>query len=127
MFAYGWRVDGPDGKRHRFDPTRVLIDPAAIMLSDGAIWTGTCETDPERTSRKALVVEAVATDWGTDAPPLTPLEDSVVYEVHVRGFTRHDSSGVEHPGTFRGLIEKLPHLQALGVTAIELLPGPRVR
>ena len=51
-----------------------------------------------------------------------PLADSVIYELHVRGFTRHPSSGVAHPGTFRGLVEKIPYLKELGVTAVELMP-----
>ena len=121
-FSYGWRVDGPKGKRHRFDPTRVLIDPASTMVSGGEVWAGTCEVDPDRTTRRSLVAERPRYDWGDDAPPLTPLEDSVVYEVHVRGFTQSPSSGVMHPGTFKGLAEKLPYLKWLGVTAIELLP-----
>jgi glycogen operon protein len=61
-------------------------------------------------------------DWREDTPPLVPLEDSVIYELHVRGFTIHPSAGVSKPGTFAGLLEKLPYLQSLGVTAVELLP-----
>ncbi len=122
VFGYGWRVDGPRGRRHRFDPSRVLLDPAATMLSNGAVWAGTCEVDPERTSRRSLMADAPRYDWGADEPPLIPLEDSVVYEVHVRGFTQHPSAAVAHPGTFRGLVEKLPYLKWLGVTAVELLP-----
>ena len=121
-FQYGWRVDGPAGKRHRFDPSRVLIDPVATMISGGEEWAGTCESDPDRTGRRSLVTDEPRYDWGDDAPPLTPLEDSIVYEVHVRGFTQHDSAGVTHPGTYSGLIEKLPYLKWLGITAIELLP-----
>src|SRR5262249_22418043 len=60
--------------------------------------------------------------WQEDVPPRTPLEDSIIYELHVRGFTCHPSSGVQHPGTFAGLVEKIPYLKELGVTAIELLP-----
>jgi glycogen operon protein len=121
-FCYGWRVDGPDGPRTRFDPSRLLLDPAAPMVSDGATWAGTCEVDPQRTSRRSLYHHAPRYDWEDDAPPLTPLEDSVIYEVHVRGFTCHPSSGVAHPGTFRGLVEKIPYLKWLGVTAVELMP-----
>ena len=123
QFRYGYRVDGPKGKKHRFDPSRVLIDPFATMVSDGEDWAGSCEVDPERTSRRSLYVQRdVPYDWGDDCPPLTPHEDTVIYEVHVRGFTKHASSGVAHPGTFLGLIEKLPYLQDLGITALELLP-----
>ena len=121
-FRYAWRVDGPDGPRHRFDPTRLLIDPASTILANGAVWAGTCQTDPHRAGRLSLFHRGQRYDWGDDAPPLTPLEDTIIYEVHVRGFTQHPSSGVQHPGTFRGLIEKLPYLKWLGVTALELLP-----
>jgi isoamylase len=121
-FSYGWSVDGPSGARHRFNPSRILIDPASTMLSGGARWAATCETDPERTSRRSLYHRSKEYDWGDDAPPLVPYEDSVIYEVHVRGFTIHPSGMVAHPGTFRGLIEKIPYLQWLGVTAVELLP-----
>lgn len=64
-----------------------------------------------------------AFDWGEDARPMTPLQDSFLYQLHVRGFTKHASSGVEHRGTFAGLAEKIPYLKALGVTAVEILPA----
>jgi len=121
-FCYGFRVDGPKGKRHRFDPSRVLIDPATTIISQGAVWAGTCEVDPERTSRRSLWTRGRRYDWEDDAPPLTAQEDTIIYEVHVRGFTIHPTAGVQAPGTFRGLIEKLPYLKWLGVTAVELLP-----
>lgn len=121
-FCYGWRVDGPKGPRHRFDPTRILIDPSSTIVSNGASWAATCEADPERTSRRSLFAKTPAYDWENDAPPLTPSEDSVIYELHVRGFTCDPSSNVQHPGTFAGLIEKIPYLKWLGVTAVELLP-----
>ena len=121
-FCYGWRVDGPAGPRHRYDPSRILLDPACTMVSGGAVWAATCETDPERTSRRSLFHRAPPYDWGDDAQPLTHLEDTVVYELHVRGFTCHPSARVAHPGTFLGLVEKIPYLKWLGVTAVELLP-----
>ena len=121
-FCYGWRVDGPPGANHRFDPTRLLIDPTARMISGGDGWAATCETDPERTSRRSLYHRGEPYPWGDDAHPLTAHEDSVIYELHVRGFTRHGSSNVAAPGTYRGLAEKIPYLKWLGVTAVELLP-----
>jgi isoamylase len=121
-FRYGWRVDGPRGRGHRFDPSIVLLDPAATALSDGVQW-GAGELQPvgRGTNRRSLFFRR-GFDWREDVPPLTPLEDSLIYELHVRGFTCHPSSGVAHPGTFLGLIEKIPYLQKLGVTAVELLP-----
>lgn len=121
-FTYGWRVDGPRGARTRFDPSVLLLDPAASMLSGGAGWAATCETDPARTTRRSLYRRGPRYDWNGDTPPLTAHEDSIIYEVHVRGFTCDPTSGVKFPGTFRGLIEKIPYLQWLGVTAVELMP-----
>jgi glycogen operon protein len=121
-FCYGWRVDGPHGPRTRFDPSRLLLDPSAVMLSHGAEWAGTCEIDPQRTTRRSLFRRGTRYNWDDDAPPLTQYEDSVIYEVHVRGFTCHPSSHVAEPGTFRGLVEKIPYLKWLGVTAVELMP-----
>src|SRR5262245_21404982 len=93
-FCYGWLVDGPHGPRTRFGPERLLLDPAAAMLSNGAVWAGTCEVDPQRTHRRSLWSRAPRYDWEDDYPPLTQLEDSLIYEVHVRGFTCHESSKV---------------------------------
>lgn len=121
-FKYGWRVNGPRGPRHRFDPSAILIDPAAIMISDGDTWGVNVETSPSTTRRRALFVRGPRYDWNNDTPPLIPWEDSIIYELHVRGFTCHPSSRVKHPGTFLGLTEKIDYLKWLGVTAVELLP-----
>jgi len=121
-FCYGWRVDGPKSLRNRFDPSRLLIDPAGTMISDGAQWAGTCEIDPQRTSRRTLFHRSTRYDWGDDAPPLVPMEDTIIYEVHVRGFTCHPTSMTAAPGTFQALVEKIPYLKSLGVTAVELMP-----
>jgi glycogen operon protein len=120
-FCYGWRVDGPRGKFHRYDPSRVLFDPAATAISDGAVWGRSVETSRKSTVRRC-VFRRNRFDWKEDMPPLTALEDSIVYELHVRGFTWHPSSDVANPGTFAGLVDKIPYLQWLGVTAVELLP-----
>jgi len=71
---------------------------------------------------RSVVIDASAYDWEGDQPLNHPVEDAIVYEMHVRGFTQSPSSGVEHPGTFAGITEKVPYLKDLGVTAVELLP-----
>ncbi len=125
-FRYGWRVEGPADGPHRFDPNVILLDPASTAISDGFGWGAGSRRwrDPSAahsTPRRSLFFRR-AFDWREDAPPLTPLEDTIIYELHVRGFTCHSSSAVSEPGTFAGLIEKIPYLKELGVTAVELLP-----
>jgi glycogen operon protein len=120
-FCYGWHVDGPKGRGHRFDPGILLIDPAATALSDGAVWGRSKDPDICYSTRRSLFIRKPHR-WGNDVPPLTPVADSIIYELHVRGFTCHPSARVKHPGTFAGLIEKIPYLKELGVTAVELLP-----
>ena len=119
---YGYRFDmqpNPNPQIQRFDPSRVLLDPYALVLSHGSAWGA--YPPGKRPYRNSVVVENHF-DWGDDQPLNLPLVDSVIYEMHVRSFTRHPSSGVEHPGTFAGLIEKIPYLKKLGATAVELLP-----
>jgi glycogen operon protein len=120
-FRYGWKVDGPRGGGHRFDATAVLLDPAATALSGGNVWGDSLEPEKKRSSRRSVFFRRPF-QWQEDVPPRTPLEDSIVYELHVRGFTCHGSSSVAKPGTFAGLVEKIPYLKWLGVTAVELLP-----
>jgi glycogen operon protein len=120
-FSYGWRIDGPSGPGHCYDPAIVLVDPYATALTNGARWGVSRETSPKSTTRRTAFTRH-AFHWREDAPPMTPLEDTIIYEVHVRGFTCHPSSLTAHPGTFAGLIEKIPYLKDLGVTAVELLP-----
>ncbi len=121
VFSYGFRVDGPRGNGHCFDRTKVLLDPSATALTLGAPWGVNTEPQADRTARRSFFLRR-SFNWREDAPPLTPLEDSVIYELHVRGFTCHPNSLTACPGTFAGLTEKIPYLKALGVTAVELLP-----
>ncbi|HUI84157.1 MAG TPA: glycogen debranching protein GlgX [Candidatus Binatia bacterium] len=119
---YGYRFDmqpNPDPRVNRFNPAQVLLDPYARALSHGSAWGA--YKPGKRPYRNALLVED-RFDWEHDQPLNIPLADSVIYEMHVRSFTQHPSSGVAHPGTFAGLIEKIPYLKELGVTAVELLP-----
>jgi isoamylase len=123
---YGWRVDGPsfhEDPRLRFDRTQVLIDPYARALSEQR-WgeSRICIGSETRGSKRRACVVANEFDWGQDQPLNRHLADSVIYELHVRGFTKDPTSDVESPGTFLGLVEKIPYLKELGVTAVELLP-----
>jgi glycogen operon protein len=123
---YGYRISGPQAARagHRYNPQAVVLDPYAQAVSGGHRW-GVHDTTNGRGGRLSRRGRVVADDfdWGDDRPPGTPLAQTVVYELHVRGYTRHPSSGVQHPGTFLGLVEKIPHLQGLGVTAVQLMPA----
>ena len=115
--AFGWLMDGRRGEHprlHAYDPSVVLIDPYTRTLAGGEIWG-------KPGTRRAFLT-SLNFDWELDQPLNTPLADSIIYELHVRGFTRHPSSGVAAPGTFLGLAEKIPYLKELGVTAVELLP-----
>ncbi|MCP9810063.1 glycogen debranching protein GlgX [Cyanobium sp. HWJ4-Hawea] len=123
--VYGYRVDGPcdpDRGLH-FDTNNLLLDPYGLAMVMPANYRRTPEQPVER-SMKSVVVDPAAYDWEGDQPLRRPSRDSVIYELHVKGFTADPSSGVEAPnaGTYLGLIEKIPYLQDLGVTAVELLP-----
>ena len=118
---YGYMLDGqwnPGGSGHAFDPDLVLLDPYAKELRP-AMWGA--ERDCFGT-RPCCHLRPDPYDWEGDLHPKTELKDSIIYEMHVRGFTRHHSSGVAHPGTFRGVMEKTGYLQSLGITAVELMP-----
>jgi glycogen operon protein len=115
-FCYGYRVEGPEGAGHRYDRSVILLDPYSRSLSCGRPWA----TGGDR-PRRSLMTEMMF-DHRRVVPPRTPLEDTIIYETHVRGYTIDARSGVRHPGTYLGLTEKLDHLKALGITAIELLP-----
>ena len=117
---YGFRFDRFPNElpqRFRFDRRRVLIDPYALATSRHWEWG----RKDEKRSLRSVVVDSTF-DWGLDRALNTPLASTVIYELHVRAFTQHPSSRVSHAGTFMGLIEKIPHLKELGVTAVELMP-----
>jgi len=116
---YGYYVDGlfkPESG-HRFDKNKLLIDPYAVLLSKESEW-GNDDGIPLR----GVLHKPVPMDWEKDKPPKIPMKEMIIYEMHVRGFTQDPSSHVNHPGTFLGIVEKIPYLKSLGVNAIELLP-----
>lgn len=121
------RQPNKNKKVHRFNKSHLLLDPYAKAFSGASKWGQTYQRNglskPTRTKnlRRALVVENDF-DWQNDQPLNIALADSIIYEVHIRGFTRHASAKVKSPGTFAGLIEKIPYLKNLGITAVELLP-----
>ena len=103
---------------YRFDRQNIVADPYARALSGHSEWGA----GPGRAQPRRAAILNGHFDWEFDQPLNIPLADSVIYEMHVRGFTRHASSGVAKPGTFAGVVEKIPYLRQLGVTAVELLP-----
>jgi isoamylase len=123
---YAFRIDGPNDPAagHRFNPNKLLISPYARGISK-RLWKRADAIGPQdnlATSMRCAIVDPSAYDWEGDRPLRRPIHESIIYEVHVGGFTRSPSAGVAHTGTFAGFIEKIPYLQALGVTAVELLP-----
>ena len=115
---YAFRCEGPyDPQRgHFFKPGVWLADPSAKVLETTYRWG-----DREKGYLSSATVSP-RFDWQGIQSPRIPPEDLIIYEMHVRGFTRHASSEVRAPGTFLGVVEKIPHLKKLGVTAVELMP-----
>ena len=126
---YGYRVEGPSDPARglRFDPAKVLLDPYGLRVAVPAAYSRDAASRPgdnAATAMKSVVVDTSAYEWDGDTPLRRPSSRTIVYEMHVRGFTRHPSSGLDDTvrGTFAGVIQKVPYLQRLGITAVELLP-----
>ncbi|HEU0216356.1 MAG TPA: isoamylase, partial [Stellaceae bacterium] len=127
--VYGYRIDGPfdPGSGLRFDREKLLLDPYGKAVA----FPAGCDREAARrpgdntaTALRSVVVDPGRYDWEGDAPIGRPFAETIIYEMHVGGFTRHPNSGVADAkrGTYAGLIEKIPYLVDLGVTAAELLP-----
>jgi isoamylase len=125
--CYNWRIDGPgDDTAHtgfRFDAHKALVDPWVRAVCDKR-WDRQRAEQPGANHDTAIrgIVVNEAYDWEGDQTLHRPAEQLIIYELHVGGFTRHASSGVAQPGTFAGLAEKIPYLQELGITHVELMP-----
>jgi isoamylase len=126
---YGYRVAGPYDPANgmRFDPAKVLLDPygrGVVVPKNYSRDAARQAGDNAATAMKSVVVDVHTYDWEGDTPLQRPSSRTIVYEMHVRGFTRHPSSGVaeKRRGTFAGVIERIPYLQQLGITAVELMP-----
>lgn len=119
-FEYAYRLDGPydPSKGLLFDKSKILLDIYAKAVTGQSTWG---EAAARENHYKARVVKDDF-DWGNTRQPLIPMEDLIIYELHVRGFTKHESSGAVHRGTFAGLMEKIPYLKELGINAVELMP-----
>lgn len=126
---YGYRVRGPHepARGMRFDPSKVLLDPYGRGVAVPRNYSREAASkagDNAAVAMKSVVVDTHKYNWEGDTSIKRPSSRTIIYEMHVRGFTRHPSSGVSEKarGTYAGLIEKIPYLQELGVTAVELLP-----
>ncbi len=122
--CYVWKLDIPDST---FPADQWVLDPYAPAVAASSTWGQSLlehPSHPRHTGRafpKGVVVDSHF-DWGRDTAPNLPWEDLIIYEAHVRGMTASPSSRVRNPGTYAGLIEKIPYLKSLGITAIELMP-----
>lgn len=119
-FQYAFRLDGPYDKKKGllFDRHKPLLDPYAKAVVGQSEWGQ--KPDAFLGYRGRVVKNNF--DWGITKPSIIPMEDLIIYEMHVRGFTKDASSGVAHPGTFHGIMEKIPYLKELGINAVELMP-----
>lgn len=123
---YAYRVFGPNdiSQGHRYNSNKVLIDPYAKGISD-CLWdrVAACNADDNiATSMRGCVLDVSGYDWEGVKKPGIPNKESIIYEMHVRGFTNSPTSGSKNAGTFAAIIEKIPHLKQLGINAVELMP-----
>lgn len=126
---YGYKVYGPNNPAngHRFDGSKLLLDPYARAVVKGEHYNREAAVLPGDNTpfaMKGVVIDPSTYDWEDDQPPNHPYSKSVIYELHVKGFTKHPSSGLSESemGTYSGLTDKIPYLKDLGVTAVELMP-----
>src|SRR5579863_2754334 len=124
---YAYRVDGLQdvhGSGDHYNRNKVLIDPYARGNTD-TLWNRGNACGPEdnlATSMRSVVIDTSGYNWEDDRPLHRPMNETIIYEMHVSGFTKSYTSGSQNPGTFAGIIEKIPYLKELGITAVELLP-----
>jgi isoamylase len=126
---YRYRAYGPfdPASGLRFDPSKILLDPygrGVVVPKNYSRDAASQQGDNTPVAMKSVVVDPSAYDWEGDVPLRRPSSRTIVYEMHVKGFTKHPSSGVSENlrGTYAGLSERIPYLQDLGITAVELLP-----
>ncbi|MEE1039516.1 MAG: alpha-amylase family glycosyl hydrolase, partial [Lachnospiraceae bacterium] len=119
---YGYRFDGvyDPSIGLRFDKNKILLDPYAKSVSGRSIWGELTEPASSFIHRGQIIHEDY--DWDGDKPLEIPMEDLVIYEMHVRGFTKDPSSNIKYGGTYAGIVEKIPYLKSLGINCIELMP-----
>ena len=119
---YGYRMDGPFNPHagHRFDRRHILLDPFALAVGGSSVFGGSARAHDIFPHRGRIPLNNY--DWEHDRPLDLPVPELVIYELHVRGFTRHPSSTARSPGTFDGLREKIPYLVSLGINCVELMP-----
>lgn len=119
---YGYRMHGPNRPHigHRFNARTILLDPYARAVGGRSEWGAPVPRDDPMPFRGRVLLNDF--DWQDDHQLEIPAEDLIIYEMHVRGFTRHESSGVKFPGTYAAIREKIPYLLELGVNAVELMP-----
>lgn len=119
---YGYRLDGPFApeKGYWFDKSKILLDPYAKLISGRDVWGEEPDWSNPFQHRGRVLLEDF--DWQGDHPLELPMKDLVIYEMHVRSFTAHPSSGTRYGGTYAAIVEKIPYLKKLGINCVELLP-----